>query len=150
MTEKEQLILSLLTEKPMAMQEITKQTGINARWLREIIGCMRSDKLIRVQSWERACGPYRPVFAVGCAPDTAKPDAETRVIICRQNPAEFKRTEMDEWLFRVKRSRLSHQEDLKIRERHKNDSGIDCHPDSFVGMGNTCRCALIPKIQERE
>lgn len=102
MTEKEKLILSLLSKKPMTMLEITKQTGINHRWLREMIGCMRSDKLIRVHSWEKTCGPYRPVFTLGCAPDTAKPDAEKRVIIQRQDAAIFKRTEMDEWLFRAR------------------------------------------------
>ena len=104
MTEKEKLILSLLTEKPMSMPEITKQTGINHRWLREIIVFMRSEKLIRVHKWERTCGPYRPVFARGCAPDTPKPDIEKRIIIQRQDAATFKRTEMDEWLFRARKS----------------------------------------------
>ncbi len=102
MTEKEKLILSLLSKKPMTMPEIVKHTGIHPRLMREIIGCMRSDKLIRVHSWEKTCDPYRPVFTPGCAPDTAKPDAEKRVIIQRQDAAIFKRTEMDEWLFRVK------------------------------------------------
>lgn len=101
MTEKEKLILSLLSKKPMTMPEITKQTGINHRRLREMIGCMRKEKLIRVHRWERTCGQYRPVFTQGCAPDMPRPNAEKRIIIQRQDAAIFKRTEMDEWLFRA-------------------------------------------------
>lgn len=102
MTEKEKLILSLLSDAPMTMPEITEKTAIRPRLLREIIGNMKSEKLIRVKRWEKTCGAYRPVFDIGCAPDIPKPDAEKRIIIQRENAAIFKRTEMDEWLFRAR------------------------------------------------
>lgn len=102
MTEKEELILSLIAKKPMALPEITKKTGISAHLTREIIRCMLSEKLIRVHSWEIKRGPYRPVFTTGCAPDAPKSDVEKRIIIQRLDAAIFKRTEMDEWLFRAR------------------------------------------------
>lgn len=112
MTEKEKLILSLLTEKPMAVKDIAEELDRSQSFVRSVIREVRDQ--IRVVSWRAAKNNVAPVYRAGRGIDAKKPKyifpkdhwlskgSRREIIRNSGDQVNFKRTEMDEWLFRAR------------------------------------------------
>ena len=112
MTEKEKLILSLLVEKPMTKKELSDALDRSISFI--FFALKELQNKIHVVEWRKAHNNCVPVYAAGNAPDAPKPrdvfaknhwlsrDGMPTIIRNNNCPVDFKRTEIDEWLFRAR------------------------------------------------